>query len=95
MFYDRVQEAVPDDPFVFHQRAVFEMQHTGGSLYQAEAAAARAFKLNETSSSIQHTQAEIARRRANETDDPLMKRALRRVTREKLGNVASRLSEYD
>ena len=95
LFYDRVQEAVPDDPFVFHQRAVFEMQHTGGSLYQAEAAAARAFKLNETSSSIQHTQAEIARRRANETDDPLMKRALRRVTREKLGNVASRLSEYD
>lgn len=95
LFYDRVQEAVPDDPFVFHQRAVFEMQHPGGSLFQAEAAANRAFALNETSSSIQHTQAEIARRRANETDDPLMKRALRRTTREKLGNVASRLSEYD
>ena len=95
LFYDRVQEAVPDDPFVFHQRAVFEMQHPGGSLFQAEAAANRAFALNETSSSIQHTQAEIARRRANDTADPLLKRAFRRTTLEKLGNVASRLSEYD
>jgi tetratricopeptide (TPR) repeat protein len=94
LFYDRVQEAILDDPFVFHQRAVFEMQHPGGSLVRAEEAAARAFALNNNSTSIQHTQAEIARRQANETDDPLMKRALRRVTRDKLGGV-SRLSEYD
>lgn len=95
LFYDRVQEAAPDDPFVSHQRAVFEMQHLGGSLVLAEAAAARAFELNPTNHSIQHTQAEIARRRANDTDDPLRKRALRRVTREKLGGDTSRLSEYD
>ena len=95
LFYDHVQKTAPDDPFVCHQRAVFEMQNSGGSLELAEAAAARAFELNPKSNSIQHTQAEIARRRANETDDPLRKRALRRVAREKLGGFISRLSEYD
>ena len=95
LFYNRVQEAAPNDPFVSHQRAVFEMRHPGGSLALAEAAAAQAFKLNPNSHSIQHTQAEIARRLANETDDPLRKSALRRITREKLGGQLSRPSEYD
>lgn len=95
LFYDRVQEAAPNDPFIFHQRAVFEMQHSGGSLVLAEVAAARAFELNPNNHSIQHTQGEIARRLANETDDPLRKRALRRITREKLGGEIPRLSEYD
>ena len=95
LFYDRVQQAVPNDPFVSHQRAVFEIQHPGGSLVQAEKEAARAFELNPKSHSIQHTQGEIARRRANETDDPLRKRALRRITREKLSGRVPRLSEYD
>lgn len=95
LFYDRVQEAAQNDPFVSHQRAVFEMQHPGGSLILAEAAAARAFELNPHNHSIQHTQGEIARRLANETDDPLRKRALRRITREKVGGEVSRLSEYD
>ena len=58
-------------------------------------AASRAFELIPSSHSIQHTQAEIARRLANETDDPLRKLALRRITRQKLGGPLSRLSEYD
>ena len=95
LFYDRVQEAAPNDAFVLHQRAVFEMHHMGGSLALAEAAAHKAFDLNPNSSSIKHTQAEVARRLANKTDDPLKKIALRRFTREKLGDIASRLSEYD
>jgi hypothetical protein len=95
LFYDRVQEAAPNDPFVSHQRAVFEMHHPGGSLVFAEAAAARAFKLNPNNHSIQHTQGEIARRLANETDDPLRKRAMRRITREKLSGQVPRFSEYD
>ena len=95
LFYDHVQEAVPNEPFILHQRAVFEMQHDGGSLVQAEVAAARAFELNPTSYSIQHTQGEIARRMANNTDDPLRKLSLRRITREKLGGNTPRQSEYD
>ena len=95
LFYDHVQKAVPNEPFVFHQRAVFEMQHKGGSLVKAEASASYAFELNPNSYSIQHTQAEIARRLATETDDPLRKRRHRQTAREKLGGNAFRLSEYD
>ena len=95
LFYDRVQKAVPNESFVLHQLAVFEMHHSGGSLSKAENAAARAFELNPKSHSVQHTQAEIARRLAKETDDPLRKRYLRRTTREKLGGRTLRISEYD
>ena len=83
------------DLFMFHQRAVFEMVHPGGTLVLAERGAARAFELNPDNRSIQHTQGEIARRQADETDDPLRKRSLRRFTREKLGVDGSQLSEYD
>ena len=95
LFYDRVQEASLNAPFISHQRAVFEIQHPGGSLVQAEAAAARAHELNPNSRSIQNTQGEIARRLANETHDPLRKRALRRITRGKIGRQISQLSQYD
>src|SRR5690606_20393899 len=73
----------------------FEMNHPGGSLQQAEQAAARAYELKPNSHSIQHTQAEIARKQANATEDPLRKRAFRRITREKLGDLLNRMSEYD
>ncbi len=94
-FYDHVEAAVASDSFVLHQRAVFEMQHPEGSLNQAETAATSAFKLNPTSRSIQHTQAEVARRLAGDTVDPLRRRALRQTAREKLGGNLSRYNEYD
>jgi hypothetical protein len=95
LFYDRVQQASPDDPFVFHQRAVFEMNHAGGSLVLAEGAAKKAFDLNPHNRGIRHTQGEIARRMANSTEDPLKREALRKVTREKISGDLSRMSEYD
>ena len=95
LFYDHVQEALPDDSFVLHQLAVFEMRHFGGSLENAEKAAARAFKLNSNSRSIKHTQAEIARRMALETEDPLRKSVLRRSARGKIGGNISKFSEYE
>ncbi len=95
LFYDRILETSPDDPFVYHQRAVFEMQHAGGSLVLAEAAARKAFELNPNSRGIRHTQGEIARRQANATDDPLRKETFRRITREKISGDAGRMSEYD
>ena len=57
--------------------------------------AAEAFKLNPNSRSIKHTQAEIARRMALDTDDLLRKRALRQVVREKIGKNTSRFSKYE
>ena len=95
LFYERVQEAVPNDSFIFHQHAVFEMQHSEGSLMKAKEAASHAFKLNPNSRSIQHTQAEIARRMANTTVDPVRKQILRRITRDKLSVNSARPSEYD
>ena len=44
------------------------MQHPGGALLRAESAAACAFDINPNNHSIQHTQAEISRRLAKETD---------------------------
>ena len=95
LFYGHVRDAVPKEAFVLHQRAVFEMQHRGGSLVLAEEAARQAYELNAKSFSIQHTQAEISRRLANETDEPLQKRALRRRARAKLGGGTLRTSVYD
>ena len=94
-FYDHVQEAMSDDSLVFHQLAVFEMRHPGGSLFSAERAAAQAFELNPKSRSIKHTQAEVARRMAMETEDPLHKSVLRRIVRKKIGENASRFGEYE
>jgi tetratricopeptide (TPR) repeat protein len=95
LFYDRLEESFPNDAFIYHQRAVFEINHAAGSLQHAESSARRAFELNPNNRSIQHTQGDVARRLANETDDPLRKRALRRIAREKLGGELSRASEYD
>ena len=95
LFYDRVEAAVPNNSFLLHQRAVFEMQHRDGSLEYAEAVIARASNLNRKSQSIRHTQAEIARRMANTTDDQLRKLSLRRTARERLSKTTDYTSEYD
>ena len=48
--------------------------------------------MNNNSHSIRHTQGEIARRLANQSEDPLQRRSLRRVAREKTGGHSG---EYD
>jgi tetratricopeptide (TPR) repeat protein len=95
LLYDKAEIAAKNDHFVVHQRAVFELQHSNGSLSEAEAAAARAGHLNPHSRSVRHTQAEIARRLALETSDPLRKQSYRRVARERLSGDSTKLSEYD
>lgn len=95
LFYDRAEEASPQDSFVPHQRAVFEMAHSGGSLVLAGEAGERARHLNPENHSIRHTLAEIARRRANASDDPLLKQSLRRDTRQLLLRDKGSGSEYD
>jgi tetratricopeptide (TPR) repeat protein len=95
LLYDRAQELTPNDPFILHQRAVFEMAHAGGSLFQAEKASKAAADMLPANRSISHTQAEIARRQADTTEDALLKQSLRRFARDKLGISGSRFSEYD
>lgn len=93
--YDRIQSEKLDSGFVSHQRAVFELAHSSGSLRHAKCAADRAFELNQSSRSIRHTQAEVFRRLANESEDELQKRALRRSAHGKLDTNSAFLSEYD
>lgn len=95
LFYEHAEKISPTDAFVFQQRAIFEMAHYGGSLELAEKAAQHAFDLNPNNHSIKHTQAEVARRRANATNDPLLKHMFRRISREKVGGGTSQMSEYD
>ena len=95
VFYDHVLTLMSNLAFVWHQRAVFEMQHPEGKLSLAEDAAQQAGRLNPDNRTIRHTLAEISRRRANKTRDPLLKKALRRTARDKLARNSFQSSEYD
>ena len=94
VFFERVQKTSQNEPFVLHQRAVFEMHHKYGKLTIAKEAADKAYELNSKSRSIQHTQAEIARRMANDTDDHLIKKSLRKSTRKKLVENSNYYDDY-
>jgi len=95
LLYEAAEESAGNEWFVPHQRAVFELHHSDGSLLEAERAAERALTLSPNSRSVRHTQAEIARRQAIATADPLRKQSYRRVARERLMGNAEKLSEYD
>lgn len=86
LLYDTAQSVSPNESHVLHQRAIFEMRHQGGSLELASEFAEEAAELNRNPSnlSINHTRADIARRRADRTDDPLLKESLRRSARMRL-----------
>ena len=95
LLYDAAEKVARNEWFVAHQRAVFELQHAAGSLTEAERSAERAAEANPHSRSVRHTQAEVARRQAVATSDPLLKQSYRRTARERLMGDAARLSEYD
>lgn len=95
LLYDAAEQAAKNEWFVAHQRAVFELQHPDGSLVEAEQAAERASAASPQSRSVRHTQAEIARRQAVQTTDPLRKQSFRRTARERLMGDFVKLSEYD
>lgn len=84
LLYDKAESITGGDAFVLQQRAIFEMNHPSGSLNFAENSIQRALEKNPNSSIISHTSAEIARRQASVTTDPLKKSALRRLAYERL-----------
>src|SRR5690606_22611982 len=83
-----------NNAFVLQQRAIFEMQHPNGSLTLAERAANNAAELYPSSFSIRHTQAEVSRRLAKISQDPLKRESLRRQAQAKLRSDSS-TSPYD
>ena len=79
LLFEKAEAVAKSDAFVLHQRAVFELNHSQGSLDAASDAAVGASKLNPGNRSIRHTQAEVARRQALETQDPLKKGPIARL----------------
>ena len=79
--YQAAVSIAPRQAYLYQQWAIFESTHPSGDLIQAE-------KLAETASSMEpgnpvflHTRAEVARKRANQEDSPVLKEQQRRRTR--------------
>ena len=79
--YQAAVSVAPRQAYLYQQWAIFESTHPSGDLIQAE-------KLAETASSMEprnpvfvHTQAEVARKRANRESSPVLKEQQRRRTR--------------
>ncbi|TXM60453.1 hypothetical protein [Methylobacterium sp. WL120] len=85
--YRAASKAAPEMGFIDQQWAIFEANHSGGSLSEAEMLAKRARSKDRGSSSIIHTQAEIARRRANVEHSELLKEQFRRQARDRLSEM--------
>lgn len=85
--YKEAAKSAPDIGFIDQQWAIFESNHPGGSLAEAEMLAKRARAKDRNSNSIIHTQAEVARKRANVERSPLLKDQFRKQSRERLSEI--------
>jgi tetratricopeptide (TPR) repeat protein len=74
-------EMAPGLAYLLQQWAIFESSHWRGDIADAERLAAEAAMLEPQTSSFIHTQAEVARKRANDESSPLRKEQLRRQAR--------------
>lgn len=87
--YRAAVAAVPENAHILQHWAIFEMHHKHGSLAEAEDLARRARELSPKSGSIIHTQAEVARHRANAERSIALKEQFRRQARERLDEMSS------
>ncbi|SFM30704.1 SIR2 family NAD-dependent protein deacylase [Methylobacterium pseudosasicola] len=87
--YRAAVAAVPAHAHILQHWAIFEAHHRHGSLPEAEDLARKARDLAPRSNSIIHTQAEIARRRANAERSPVLVEQFRKQAHERLDEVRS------
>lgn len=87
--YRAAVTALPQQAHILQHWAIFEMHHRRGSLVEAENLARRARELSPKSSSIIHTQVEVARRRAHGEQNPALKAQYRQQARERLDEMGS------
>ena len=92
--YRAALRAAPDAPWLLHQWANFELNHPRGNIEEADAIAREAASRDSRSKSIKHTQAEIARRRANDATSGPQKEQFRRLARERLDEARSDADSY-
>lgn len=77
----------PNQAYLRQQWAIFELNHQKGDIADAERLAAEAAVMDPKSSSAIHTQAEVARRRANVDGSPILKEQFRRQARRFLDSM--------
>ena len=87
-------ETAPDSAFVLQQWAIFELNHSQGSIEEADALIRKALEREPRSNSVKHTHAVICRRRANSATSPLAKTQFRRLARERLDEMRARTDSY-
>lgn len=81
LIYETAFKIAGEETFLLQQRAIFEMEHSGGSLDAAEEFLARALSQQANNRSLQHSWAILLRRQALATDDPLIKNIKREKAR--------------
>ena len=91
--YEYARLIAYDNPYVYHQEGVMELNHREGSVEQAERCFVKAEKLAPHDKSIQHSIAMMLRQKAGQAGNSLEReeirqRALRRLS--KLGSTAQR-----
>ena len=69
--YDVAKGIASDDPYLFQQMAIYEMNREGGNLEQAEQCARKALQLSNNSRVVQHTLAELCIKKADHSTAPL------------------------
>lgn len=72
--YDIASRQVGDDPYLFQQMAIYEMNRPNGNLPLAESHARRALQLRPTGRQFKHTLAEVHFRRAVASTQPVERR---------------------
>ena len=82
--YNRVETIVGENPHALQQRAVFEMSHQDGNLQMAERSIMKALRVAPHNRSIQHTVANLKRLQANDATDQLLRKKLRRDSKQYL-----------
>lgn len=83
-FYNAAQEVARDDPHLLQQRAIFEMNHEGGSLELAKRYLESAAASLPHDPPIRHSQAVLYRKLALATSNTLLRRHCRQLALERL-----------
>ena len=92
--YRAALETIPEGPFLLQQWALFESNHSQGSLEEADRLAREAVHRDPKSNSIKHTHAVICRKRANASTSSLLKGQYRRLALERLDQMRVRNDPY-
>jgi tetratricopeptide (TPR) repeat protein/cold shock CspA family protein len=83
-FYDAAQDVAGDDPYLLQQRAIFEINHEGGSLELAKKYLDAAARTRPSDPLIKHSQAVLSRELSLKATNPLLRQHLREQAFEKL-----------